>query len=345
MVRMLAKELDLCRPTWPAPWDTVYFGGGTPGILLNEEVTGLIAHIRNTSGIIPGAEITLEVNPDDVTGQKADAWRDSGINRISLGVQALDDIVLRWMNRSHTASDALSALERLSRSGITNINADLIYGLPEVSVSMVQAWVGALNDAGVSHISAYALTVEPRTVLAKQVREGKACLPEDSSVTGQYINLREILQDAGFVQYELSNFAKPGCESRHNRSYWAGIPYLGLGPSAHSYDGIRRWWNVRSNAKYIEMLQSDRFAVEGEETLTPRNRYNEYIMTGLRRIEGIQIRQADLLSEGAFSGLSETIGTWVNNGWAHIDASSVRLTPQGMMLSDYLISQLFLDEE
>lgn len=341
---MLVRELSLYRKSWTEPFDTVYFGGGTPGILLPEEIEYLVVSVRDAQGIADGAEITLEANPDDVLSHKLQAWQRAGINRISIGVQALDDHVLRWMNRSHSADEALHALHMLSNEGFTNVNADLIYGLPGITAHQLREWVTAFRDAGVTHISAYALTVEPRTVLAKQVNSGTSCLPEDELVSDQFLSLRQDLETAGFIQYELSNFALRGYESQHNAAYWTGVPYLGLGPSAHSFDGERRWWNVRSNARYLELLTAGVPAIEGEELLTRRERYHEYIMTGLRKTEGIDTALAMTLSNGLFSQYLPQIKRWKESGLMIAEGNNLRLTHQGMLLSDHIISRLFLDE-
>ena len=289
----------------------------------------------------PDVEISFEVNPDDMNDATVPFWKEQGINRLSIGIQSFRDEDLAWMNRAHTASQAISAIALAKDSGFTNYSIDLIYGVPGLSDD---AWKANLHQAlllGVPHISAYALTVEPRTALDAMISKGKKEPVEPEQQARQFLILMETMEQAGYEHYEISNFALPGMRSRHNSSYWQGIPYFGFGPSAHSYDGISRYWNISQNMEYIQSLESGIIPYEKEE-LTDGQKLNEYIMTSLRTMEGIRIthvqdswgvENAELLLKNTEKYMSRGMLAKVNN--------SIVLTREGKLFADGIAADLF----
>ena len=265
--------------------DTIYFGGGTPSILKEKDLSDILNRIHKNYEVNAAAEITLEANPDDITKEKLDAWKQAGINRLSIGVQSFFEEDLKWMNRAHNSAQAESALRWAKEAGFENITADLIYGLPH---GHWEANIQKMVSFGIPHISSYALMLEENTALHHFVKAKKTSLPLDENVVQDYSVLCKNLTAAGYDHYEISNFAKPGFRSKHNGSYWKGIPYLGIGPSAHSYDGTNRRWNIANNQLYAKHIESGKAYWE-DEVLKEEDRFNEYLMTGLRKAEGISL--------------------------------------------------------
>ena len=273
---------------------TIYFGGGTPSAIHAPDIELILNSIRNNFEVSPNVEITLEANPDDIHIEILREWKSIGINRLSIGIQALQENLLIAWNRSHSAEQAKTVIGLSQQMGFENITADLIYGGASLTDEDWKENIQFLVDSGIPHISCYALTVEPGTALAWQIDKGKVIAPDDEQGNRQYAILQEMLSKAGFEQYEVSNFSLPGMESKHNTSYWAGLHYLGLGPSAHSYNGISRQWNIPNNIKYIDALQQGVVPFEIEE-LTPEQQFNELVMTGLRTSFGIDAKRVDEL--------------------------------------------------
>lgn len=316
LVDALLKEIDITRGKGTRLINSIYFGGGTPSLLLRQELRALMEKTRSSFTIQPDAEISFEVNPDDMNEATVPFWRQQGINRLSIGVQSFRDEDLVWMNRAHLADQAIHALKLAADAGFTNYSIDLIYGVPGLSDD---AWKENLEKAirfGIPHISAYALTVEPKTALDAMINKGKKQAVDTEQQARQFIILMEMLEQAGYEHYEISNFALPGMRSRHNSSYWQGIPYFGFGPSAHSFDGLSRYWNKSDNIAYIASLQSGIIPFE-KEVLTPRQRLNEYIMTSLRTMEGID--------------LSHVKAGWGNEDTERIIKSSEKYMSRGML--------------
>jgi len=270
--------------------ETIYFGGGTPSALPIEDIKLLLDAIRDVHQIADDAEITLEANPDDIHAESVVQWKEAGINRLSIGIQAFQDDLLAAWNRSHNASQAATAIAVAQDAGIDNITADLIYGGPGLRDEDWISNIQRLIDAGIPHISSYALTVETGTALHHQIEKGKSIVPDDDQANRQYAILQDMLTANGILQYEISNFARPGFESRHNRSYWSGAHYLGIGPSAHSYNGASRQWNVSNNVRYIQSIVSGVIPSEIE-VLTEVQHFNELVMTGLRTSMGIDMKR------------------------------------------------------
>jgi oxygen-independent coproporphyrinogen-3 oxidase len=235
--------------------NTIYFGGGTPSVIPPADIESILNAVSNNFPISPDAEITLEANPDDINREVVLEWKSIGINRLSIGIQALQDDLLKAWNRSHSAVQARQVIALAQQNGFDNITADLIYGGAGLTDKDWRENIQFLVDSGIPHISCYALTVEAGTALAYQIEKGKVIAPDDEQGNRQYAILQEMLSKAGFQQYEVSNFSKPGMESKHNTSYWSGTHYLGLGPAAHSFNGVTRQWNIPNNIKYIDALQ------------------------------------------------------------------------------------------
>jgi oxygen-independent coproporphyrinogen-3 oxidase len=322
--------------------DTVYFGGGTPSLLDEQELGGLLDKMRTLFEIAPNAEITLEANPDDLDKAKLQALSTIGINRLSIGLQSFSDSDLKLLNRSHTAGQSGDAVKRAQDLGFENITIDLIYGIPNSGMAQWTKNVQTAIELQVPHISAYSLTVEERTVLHHQVQKQAVSLLTDSDHIDQYLLLGELLDAAGIEQYELSNFAKPGFRSRHNSAYWKGLPYLGLGPSAHSYKEPERSWNVANNAAYLKKIFAAESTIENTEFLSPLDQLNEYLMTQLRIVEGLDIEW--MLRNWNFDILemeTEAIQEAIENGWMRKSESHLSLTRSGFMVSDRIIRDLF----
>ena len=276
--------------------ETIYFGGGTPSSLPIEDIKLLLDAIRDVHQIADDAEITLEANPDDIHAESVTQWKETGINRLSIGIQAFQDDLLAAWNRSHNAGQAMKAIALAQQAGIDNITADLIYGGPGLSDADWVSNIQRLIDADIPHISSYALTVETGTALHHQIEKGKSMMPDDDQANRQYAILQDMLTANGILQYEISNFAIPGFESRHNGSYWSGAHYLGIGPSAHSYNGDSRQWNVSNNVRYIQSIGSGVIPSEME-ILTEVQRFNELVMTGLRTSKGIDMKRVAAIGE------------------------------------------------
>lgn len=318
-VDALLCEMELRKGEHAHPIKTVYFGGGTPSLLPVGELTRIVEGLRRCFDLSQVEEVTLEANPEDLTPDYLTALRQLGFNRLSIGVQSLDDRMLRLLNRRHTAVQALAAVSEARTAGFGNISVDFIYGLPETPE--IQEILG-----GVTHVSAYALTVEPGTALAVQVEQGRVTMPGEEEVVRQYHALCQQFQTAGFRQYEVSNFALPGYESKHNSRYWDRTPYLGLGPAAHSFDGKKRRWNNPDGTV-------------GEETLTPADAYNELLMTALRTVRGLPLAA---VPEEQKERLRRGMQPYIACGWIKQEGDFYRPTTEGLLHADGMAAALFV---
>lgn len=267
---------------------TLYFGGGTPSLLSNDELQLIFGALRERFLFSDDIEITLEANPDDITNDKLQQWKDIGINRLSVGIQSFLEEELVWMNRAHNAAESLLCIDKIQAAGFTNFSVDLIYGSPLLSDEDWKRNVDIVIEKNIPHISCYALTVEPKTALDKMITALKKEPVDAEKQAGQFLLLMEWMEKAGYEHYEISNFAKPGFRSKHNSSYWQGEPYYAFGPAAHAFDGHSRKWNVANNALYIQALANGGIPFE-EETLTVTQQLNEYVMTSLRTMEGLSL--------------------------------------------------------
>lgn len=319
--------------------ETIYFGGGTPSVLNDMELRKILGAVHEHYSVTDNVEITLEANPDDIDALSLREWRMQGVNRLSIGVQSFRKEDLEWMNRSHSAEQSVQAVKWAQEEGFNNITIDLIYGLPNMSMEEWEQQIDRALELGVPHISAYCLTVEPNTALAHLTKTGKIVTPGDQVQSEEFLVLRKKLLEADFVQYEVSNFAKIGFESQHNSAYWKNRKYLGAGPSAHSYDGINRRWNVSNNQIYMQQLElhEDYFEIE---RLTPNDRFNELLLTGLRTFYGVGIN--DLKDIRSISeSFSERISSYKDKGWLVERDDTYFLTEEGLLFADHIASELF----
>jgi len=321
--------------------ETIYFGGGTPSLLEVEDIEWLISLIRADYNVSDNPEITLEANPEDLTIDKIIKLSESSFNRLSIGIQSFFDDDLQNMNRVHSASEAKRCLETATKY-FDNLTIDLIYGIPKMSLEKWNENVQTAFGFGVPHISGYALTVEPRTALDTFIKRG-TYLPIDENLTFRHFNhLVEETQKKGFVQYEISNFGKPGYFSKHNTSYWSGEHYLGIGPSAHSFNGRQRSWNVSNNSKYIQSIKQHKLPSTIEE-LALKDRFNEYIMTGLRTIWGISLNKVESEFGTKFKNhVLKSSKKNIEEGLLVVSKDIIRTTEKGKFLADGIASELFM---
>lgn len=349
MAAALVQEAGLRKDFFPTRplIDTIYYGGGTPSLLptklLGRTLDALMSHWE----VAGDAELTLEANPDDMDAASLKGWRDMGINRLSIGIQSFADADLTLLNRNHDAQQADRAVKMAQDMGFENITIDLIYGIPGSGKAVWEANVEKAVTLGVPHVSAYALTVEEKTLLHRQVSSGKVRLEPDAAHELQYFHLIDRLGEAGILQYELSNFAREGFRSRHNSAYWRGRHYLGLGPSAHGYDGRVRSHNIANNAAYLRSISLGQPAIAHEEELTARDRFNEFVMTQLRTVEGLDL-DAVMAEWGKDLRVAheEDIHDWQRQGWVLPLGQRLQLTRNGFMVSDAIIRELFwVDDE
>lgn len=320
---------------------TIYFGGGTPSLLEPGRIAAFIQQAHDLFRVERDAEVTLEANPDDITAERLAAWKAGGITRISLGTQSFRDDRLKWMARAHDAQHALASIGLIAKAGFASWTIDLIYGLPEMTLAEWDEQLTIALDHGMPHLSAYCLTVEAKTALAHQVKKGSVHMPEDDAQSAQFDRLMERMDAAGLDHYEISNFGKTGHYSRHNTSYWEGVPYVGIGPSAHSFDGTTRRWNVANNAGYAKALQEGSTYWESE-TLSPAQRTNERLMTGLRTAKGVELARLEV---DALRINSSAFQRHVSNGSMHVAEGRLVLSRAGRHFADRIASDLFVTDD
>jgi oxygen-independent coproporphyrinogen III oxidase len=320
--------------------NTIYFGGGTPSILETAELELLLTAIAKNYSMAHGIEITLEANPDDISLDKLRAWKDLGINRLSIGVQSFFEEELKWMNRAHHAEQAIRNLQ-LARKEFDNITIDLIYGSPLLTDEMWKQNVERATEMDIPHLSCYALTVEEKTPLHKLINTSKVANVDDDKQARQFLLLMEWLREKGYEHYEVSNFAKPGLRSRHNSSYWKGEKYLGLGPSAHSYNGNERRWNLPNNNIYMKSINEGKWQREVE-LLTTTQKLNEFVMISLRTMEGIDLQKLqEQFGVDERARIEREVDKFVKHELAQYDQSCIQLTDKGMLRADGIASELF----
>lgn len=340
MVKAIVKEAALRRSYITEKVETIYFGGGTPSIIKQSEIQSTIDAFRELFDVAEDAEVTLEANPDDITEEGLLQWKQMGINRLSIGIQSFFEEDLQWMNRAHNAQQAAEGIEAALKH-FDNITIDLIYGTPTLSDEKWKLNVEKAIQLGVPHLSCYALTVEPKTALDKMISLGKKEHVDTDKQARHFELLMHWLEQAGYEHYEISNFARPGKRSKHNSSYWQGKPYLGLGPSAHSYNGATRQWNISNNALYLKSLDKNVVPFEVEE-LTVTQKLNEYIMTSLRTMEGLSLHYVDVNwnQKHAEQLLKEADVFLARDEMQKIDDHLV-LTNKGKLLADGIAAELF----
>ena len=341
MVEALAKEIELRKKEFKEIIvETIYFGGGTPSVLNNKELEFLIDTVYKNYKVSEQPEITIEANPDDLSKDRIEELSKSAVNRLSIGIQSFFEDDLKLMNRAHNAEEAKECLEEATKH-FDNISVDLIYGIQN---STNDKWLQNIETAlsfGIPHISSYALTVEPKTALASFIEKGIIDDVDDELAHEQFHILKDKLEKEGFVHYELSNFGKKGFFSRNNTAYWQGKSYIGIGPSAHSFNGKQRGWNVRNNSKYIKSISENVLPIEIED-LTTTDRYNEYIMTGLRTIYGVSLHKVETdFGEDYKTYLLKTSEALIHQDLLYIKDARIHVTKKGQFLSDGIASELF----
>jgi oxygen-independent coproporphyrinogen-3 oxidase len=345
LLNALRREIMLQREFFGpgrATVDTIYFGGGSPSILSGDEIKSLMLEIEIHFSLAKDVEVTLEANPDDLNSEKLEALKATGINRLSIGIQSFDDADLKWMNRIHSASQAVGAVKRAQLAGFDNITVDLIYGTPMLTDEQWKKNLQTVFDMNVQHLSCYALTVEARTALAHRIEKKKEKNIDDKKQATHFEILMELAEQNRFEQYEISNFAKDQKYSRHNSSYWHGEKYLGIGPSAHSFNGAERQWNIRNNIQYIQSLTEQKIPAE-RETLTPENKFNEYVMTSLRTMWGCNLEtiRKNFGNEKA-EGFFKQSMKYVNEGLILQQRQNFILTKKGKLFADRIAAELFV---
>lgn len=322
--------------------ETIYFGGGTPSLLTQAEVEELMTAIRTRFVVTKQAEITLEANPDDLSKEKLAALKKSGVNRLSIGIQTFHDTLLTSLNRAHSSEDAMRCVSNSREAGFNNISIDLMYALPAETMEMWKEDIERALALDPEHISCYSLTIEPKTAFGKLTKQGKLKAPEDE-VAAQHLELlMDVLEKAGYEHYEVSNFAKPGFYSRHNSSYWKGAHYLGIGPSAHSYNGISRHYTVANNHHYLKAMTSGAVPFE-KEILSTADKINEYLLTTLRTSWGCDSEK--LLATTGYNLLTEQatyLQQLVDLQYALVEERKITLTRKGKLLADKIASDLFV---
>ncbi|MEZ4779739.1 MAG: radical SAM family heme chaperone HemW [Flavobacteriaceae bacterium] len=341
MVDAICKELSLRKGEISGEIQTIYFGGGTPSLLSEEELNQIFETIFQHFSVSKKAEITLEANPDDLSKDRIIQLSNSPINRLSIGVQSFFEEDLKLMNRAHNTEEALQCIE-LAKAHFSNITIDLIYGMPNMTNERWLQNLGKAFELEVPHISCYALTVERKTALKTFIDKGIVAPVEDEVAQSHHQILVTETEKRGFVNYEFSNFGKPGFESQNNVAYWLGKSYLGVGPSAHSYDGKTRSWNVANNSKYLSGIEQNELPLE-RETLSKKDRYNEYVMTRLRTMWGIQLSEVeDQFGKKYRTYLEQQAKMHIKNKLLSVENGSLKVTQQGKFLSDGIASDLFL---
>ena len=323
--------------------ETVYFGGGTPSLLSADDIKKVFEALYKKFSIAAEAEITLEANPDDINTTKLSDWKAIGINRLSVGIQSFLEEELIWMNRAHNAKESLQCIDEIKNAGFTNFSIDLIYGSPLLTNDAWKRNVDIIFEKQVPHISCYALTVEPKTALSKLIEQHKKQTVDPEKQSEQFLLLMQWMRNAGYEHYEISNYALPGMRSRHNSSYWQGKNYYGFGPSAHSFDGNNRRWNIANNVLYIQSLQKNIIPFE-EETLTATQRLNEYIMTSLRTIEGLNIEKvSDNFGKQYSDKLILSAEKYLKSSKLVLQDLSLVLSDEGKLFADGIAADLFFE--
>jgi oxygen-independent coproporphyrinogen-3 oxidase len=342
MVLALAKEIQMRKSEFENEVvETIYFGGGTPSVLTSAEINFLIDSVYENYEVAGSPEITLEANPDDLSGERILELSKSKINRLSIGIQSFFEDDLKMMNRAHNSAEAQKCLEEATKY-FDNISLDLIYGVPGMSNEKWKQNIEKALSFGVPHISSYALTVEPKTAMNKMIETGKLEAPKDEVAQEHFMILLETLESNGFIHYELSNFGKENYFSKNNSAYWLGKKYMGIGPSAHGYNGVSRSWNVSNNIIYLKAIHEEKLPNETE-MLSVTDRYNEYVMTGLRTIWGVSLdRIENEFGKSYLDYLMKQVQKFISDDLVSIENGILKPTKKGKFLTDGIASDLFI---
>lgn len=342
MISALKKELKLRKEEFKEDLvETIYFGGGTPSVLSTKEINDIIESVYENYQIGQNPEITLEANPDDLSKDRIIQLSNSPINRLSIGIQSFFEEDLKLMNRAHNALEAEECIYETTRH-FKNISIDLIYGIPGMTNERWKQNIEKVLSFKIPHISSYALTVEPKTALASFIQKGLVPPVKDEVAQEHFDILLDEMEEAGFESYEISNFGKPGYFSKNNSAYWQQKKYIGIGPSAHSFDGKRRGWNINNNPKYIKAIEKNELPMEIEE-LSTTDKYNEYVMTGLRTIWGVSLTKvSEEFGRQYHKYLLKQADKYLEEQLLFIDGAMLLTTKKGRFLADGIASDLFM---
>ncbi len=321
--------------------ETIYFGGGTPSVLNEKDFDKLLNAVNKYYDLSDQIEISLEANPDDLNTNYLKLLKQNGINRLSIGIQSFFDDDLLWMNRSHNVQQAEQCLLEAQNIGLNNISIDLIFGGPTSNMDKWKSNLDKIEFFDINHLSCYGLTVEPETALQKMIAKGKTEAPREQDYSKQFLRTIEIMESKGFTHYEISNYGRGNTVSKHNSNYWKGVPYLGIGPSSHSFCGDSRQWNISHNKKYIDSVNSGLSYFEIEQ-LSRHDQFNEYLMTGLRTIWGCDINRLKLLDEQSLNSFLESVNEQIDQQNIYIHANKYLLTNKGKLIANSVISDLFV---
>ncbi|MFD0939855.1 radical SAM family heme chaperone HemW [Pedobacter boryungensis] len=345
MTAAICTEIRLKKNRITEQIETIYFGGGTPSVLSAASFQKIFDTLTECFSISSDAEITIEANPDDLDAKKIGELRQLPINRFSIGIQSFFNEDLVWMNRAHSADEAINCIKRSQDAGFENLSIDLIYGYPLLTDEKLLTNIQTILSLKTPHISAYSLTVEARTALANSIQRGKQTPINDEQSAAQFLCLTKQLTDHNFEHYEISNYSLPGKYAVHNTNYWKGVSYLGIGPSAHGFDGQNRYINVANNAKYLSALSSQKLAEEIEE-LTQVDRFNEYIMTSIRTMWGVDLQKITADFGKNYTDLTlRQIKPFIEKGQLAVNNSIINLTHDGKLFADGIASELFATDE
>jgi putative oxygen-independent coproporphyrinogen III oxidase len=341
LINALIKEVESRKNQLTSQINTIYFGGGTPSLLNVDDLKRIVDSVYKNYNVSDNIEFTLECNPDDLTKEKLKELKVSGVNRLSIGVQSFNNKELKFFNRAHDSLEAESCIKRSQDSGFENITIDLIYGSPVLTNEIWGDNLQKVKEFSVPHLSAYGLTVEPKTILDFQIKKGQSPKLDDDKMIEQFKVLVQKMKECELVQYEVSNFGKEGFFSQHNSNYWKGEEYLGFGPSAHSYIGEKRFWNVSNNIKYIKALNSNQEYFE-EELISKKTAYNEYVLTRLRTIWGVETNYIRTnFDEEINQHFQKEIKTYLNSSYLQQINNKITLTDSGVLIADKITSDLF----
>ncbi|MFT5885908.1 MAG: oxygen-independent coproporphyrinogen-3 oxidase [Arcticibacterium sp.] len=341
MVKAICNEISLQKDyLHDKELSTIYFGGGTPSLLSNSDLEIIFSRITEHYTLQKGAEITLECNPDDITIPRLQAWRSLGINRLSIGIQSFNEAHLKFLNRAHSAEESSTCIKDAIDSGFDNLSLDLIYAIPSKSNDIWKKDLQIVHELGIAHISSYCLTIEEKTVFGKKVKKKLMEPIDDNFASDQFNILLNEMAKNNYEQYEISNFAKVGKYAKHNTSYWQGDEYLGVGPSAHSFNKLSRQWNISNNALYLKSIQKETVPFDSE-ILNDTDRANEYIMTGLRTKWGVNLNVLEEIIPLEKTPFPTQIKKFENNGLLTSQKKQILLTNKGKLMADFIASELF----
>lgn len=343
MVQAILQEIELQKDYLKgATLSSIYFGGGTPSLLTPQDLLKIFEKINQFHPIANHAEITLEANPDDLSIKKLAELKDTPINRLSIGIQSFFEKDLTFMNRAHNAEEAKKCIQNAQEAEFTNLTIDLIYGTPTTTNEMWEQNIQTALSFDIPHISCYCMTVEPNTALDHFVKKGKAEAVDEEKAAQQFEILMTTLKSVGYEHYEISNFAKPNWHAHHNSNYWLGADYLGIGPSAHSFNGKSRQWNVANNTQYIKALSAQETAFEVE-ILSKEQQYNEYILTALRTKWGCDLKKIENWGQPFKHHFEKISKSYLTNQLIHQKNNIFTLTDKGKLLADRIAMELFID--